>query len=574
MRRIWHRLERTDAINWIVISVVCILQFVGSFVISNAQVGGRILLFVGCITISVLVLMLIMLITRYGITPFIPAHVRPIVVLLMLQVAAFSRALVYDYLLVSLNFSAEGMLLGRIYASQINIFVAGIIVSSLVSMAREFSEKNEELARTLEELQKAQEDIEARLENRRIALVTSIKSQLESALSSVTGTNVRSDAQHLKSLIDNVVRPISHRLGRDFSSPAETAAPPIVTRIRWSSVTAYALSTNPIHPVWMTVWTAFVSVQVISTAAGKDFLFPYLSAVGLFALWFTLTRFVWGKTSSKLGIFPRALTFSGMMLLTPLVVNSILEFEFGLSFFNFRVVLSAAFYFLVMSWSLALIIAVAKLLKQTNSELVEATIRLRRQLITDNVSARHFEQSVSHVLHGPIQDAIAASLKRVQSLPPDALPGEVEGDIIRHHIDHALELLDGSPLRNYSVERGIKDLADLWSGLVEIEVLCEKSTFDVLDTAQTTSSIVIEVVREAVSNAIRHGDATEIVVDIGFIASESDIHITVTNNGSELPSEPAEGIGTKMLDEMTLKWSRENSTAGVMLMAVVPVHTG
>lgn len=572
MKQIWLRLERTDAINWIVIAVVATLQFVGSFVITNANPSGRELLFVGSIAMSVVVVILILLLTRYGIIPFTPIKARPLVLLVMLQVAAVARAVAYDYFLVTFEFAPEGMLFSRVYASQFNIFVAGIVVASLVSMARDFSESNEKLGRTLGELQSAQKDIDSRLKNRRSVLLTSIRSQLESALSSVKGLNVSSDAKNLQSMIDDVVRPISHRLGREFSSTPEEQVTGLGARIRWSSVIRYALETNPVHPIWLTLWTAFVSFQVISTAAGEDFALPYISAVAMFALWFTASRFIWRKTANKLDLIVRALTFSVLMMATPVVVNSLIELEFGLQFFNVRVVISAALYFLVMAWSLALVIAVEGLLKMTNLELLEATTQLRRRLITDNVSALHFEQAVSHVLHGPIQDAIAASLKRIQTMQPDALPGDSEAELIRNHIEDALQLLNDSPIRNYSVERAVKELAALWSGLVDIEVNFDQKTVEVLDGAQTTSSILIEVVREAVSNAIRHGDATKIEVAITYVDSHDNVHITVKNNGKLLPTETTTGIGTKLLTDMTLEWSRENKAEAVVLWASVPIQ--
>lgn len=573
MRTVWHRLGRTDAINWIVITVVATLQFVGSFVISNADASGRELRLVGTVAISVLVVIAILLGTRYGIIPFVPARARPFILLVMIQMAAFARAGVYDYLFVTLNFSDEGMFLSRLYASQFNIFVAGIVVSSLVTMARDFSENNEKLARTLSELRVAQEEIETRLKDRRTALLASIKSQLETALTSVTGTNVSSDAHHLKSLIDDVVRPISHRLGRDFTATDESEGPGVGTRIRWSSVVGHALKTNPVHPLWLTIWTSFVSLQVISTAAGDDFLIPYVSGVVVFALWFTTARFVWLKSSQALSMVPRALIFSVLLLTTPLVVNPLLERGFGLDFFNTRVVISAALYFFVMAWSLALVIAVADLLKKTNRELIDATSRLRRRLITDNVTARHFEQAVSQVLHGPIQDAIAASLKRIQSLPPETLSTNSEGAIIRQHIEEALHLLDGSPSRHYSVDGAISELSALWSGVVEITCRCDELTAQQLNEAQTTSSIVIEVIREAVSNAIRHGDATQISIDVALVEADSEVHISINNNGAPLPQEPNPGIGTRLLRDMTLSWSRRNVADCVVLNAVVPLHT-
>jgi two-component sensor histidine kinase len=573
MKEIWRRLGRTDAINWIVITVVAALQFVGTFVITNSNYAGREALFLAFVLASVLVVVAMLLAARYALIPFVPMRARPPVILLVFQATAIARALVFDSLLVGFQMSSDDLLLSRIYGSQSAIFVTGIVVSSLVSMARDFSENNQKLVLALEDLRATQETLKTRFRERRLTLVSSIRSQLDAALSSLTGTNMTSDAKSLTSLIDDVVRPISHRLGREFTAGSDEATTPPPTRIRWSSVIRYSLESNPIHPVWLSLWTAFITPQVIAASAGPNFWLPYVSAVLGFALWFAIARFAWQLLHRPLGIPARGVVFSLLMLTTPLVVNLPLQLAFGLPFFNLRVVIAAALYFLVMAWALALVIAVANLLKSTNRELLAATHQLRRQLITDNVNARHFEQAVSQVLHGPIQDAIAASLKRITSLPEDGSSTTSEGAIIRHHIEGALELLDESPSTNYSVDDAIHKLSALWSGVVEISCRCDEVTTDKLREAQTTSSIVIEILREAVSNAIRHGDATRISITVALVEPNSDVHIAVTNNGAPLPKDATSGIGSRLLRDMTLSWSRQNLRGSVVLNAVVPLQS-
>jgi hypothetical protein len=574
MKEIWLRLGRTDAINWIVITVVSTLQFVGSFVITNSNYSGREMLFLACVVVSVLVIVVMLAGARYVLIPFVPMAARPPVILVVFEATAIARALVFDSLLVSFQLSSDDQLFSRIYGSQFNIFVAGIVVLSLVSMARDFSENNQKLALALNDLRATQETIEARFTKRRLTLVSSIRSQLDAALSSLTGTNMSSDAQHLTSLIDEVVRPISHRLGREFTSGSDEAPPPPRTAIRWSTVIKYSLESQPIHPGWLSLWTAFITLQVIAAAAGPNFWLPYVFAVGGFALWFTIAGYAWQLVHTPLGLPARGVVFSLLMLATPLVVNLPLQLAFGLPFFTFRVVISAALYFLVMAWALATVIAVARLLKSTNRDLLATTQQLRRQLITDNVNARHFEQAVSQVLHGPIQDAIAASLKRIQSLPEGAPSTTPEGAIIREHIEGALRLLDESPSTIYSVDDAIYKLSALWAGVVEITCHCDNLTTDALRDAQTTSSIVIEVIREAVSNAIRHGDATRITIHVGLMGPDSDVHISVTNNGAPLPNTTTPGIGSRLLRDMTLSWSRQNRAGSVVLSAVVPRGAG
>jgi two-component sensor histidine kinase len=572
MKDVWLRLGRTDAINWIVITAVATLQFVGTFVITNSDYAGREALFLACVVASVAVVVAMLVAARFALIPFVPIRARPPVILLAFQVAAIARALVFDSLLVGFQMSSDDLLLSRIYGSQSAIFVTGIVVSSLVSMARDFSENNQKLLLALEGLRATQVSLKTRFTERRLSLVSSIRSQLDAALSTLTGTNMTSDARSLTTLIDDVVRPISHRLGREFTPASDEAPSPPPARIRWSTVIRYSLESNPIHAVWLSVWTAFITPQVIAASAGPNFWLPYVSAVAGFTLWFTIARSLWQRIHGPLGIPARGVVFSLLMLTTPLVVNLPLQLAFGLPFFNPRVVIAAALYFLVMAWALALVLAVANLLKSTNRELLAATHQLRRQLITDNVTARHFEQAVSQVLHGPIQDAIAASLKRIQSLPPGGLSQTSEGAIIRENIEGALQLLNESPTRHYSVDDAVHKLSALWSGVVEISCRCDEATTNALREAQTTSSIVIEVIREAVSNAIRHGDATRINISVALVETDSDVHISVTNNGAPLPKETTPGIGSRLLRDMTLEWSRQNIAGRVVLTAAVPLH--
>lgn len=574
MKELWLRLGRTDAINWIVITVVSTLQFVGSFVITNSNYSGREALFLACVVVSVLVVVAMLVAARYLLIPSVPMRARPPVILVVFEGTAIARALVFDSLVVGFEMSPDDQLLSRIYASQFNIFVAGLIVSSLVSMARDFSESNQKLAMTIDDLRSSQETLEARFRDRRLTLVSSIRSQLDASLSQLTGMNMASDARSLTSLIDDVVRPISHRLGREFTSGSDEAPPPPSPAIRWPTVLRYSLESNPIHAVWLSLWTAFITLQVIAASAGPHFWPAYFSAVSGFALWFTIARYVWQRLHGPLAAPARGVVFSALMLATPLVVNPPLQLAFGLPFFTLRVVISAALYFLVMAWALALVLAVSRLLTSTNRELLVATQQLRRQLIADNVNARHFEQAVSQVLHGPIQDAIAASLKRIQSLPEDASSTTSEGAIIREHIDGALQLLDESPSTYYSVDDAIHKLSALWAGVVEITFHCDEVTSDTLREANTTSSVVIEVIREAVSNAIRHGDATLITIDIALTEQNSDVAISVTNNGTPIPQDATSGIGTRLLADMTLSWSRQNLPGGVVLSAVVPRGAG
>jgi signal transduction histidine kinase len=77
---------------------------------------------------------------------------------------------------------------------------------------------------------------------------------------------------------------------------------------------------------------------------------------------------------------------------------------------------------------------------------------------------------------------------------------------------------------------------------------------------------IIEVVREAVGNAIRHGNATTIEIGIHDQASDL-VGLVITDNGSGLTDGAAPGVGSHLFDALAYEWSRNTSPAGTTITA-------
>jgi anti-sigma regulatory factor (Ser/Thr protein kinase) len=78
-------------------------------------------------------------------------------------------------------------------------------------------------------------------------------------------------------------------------------------------------------------------------------------------------------------------------------------------------------------------------------------------------------------------------------------------------------------------------------------------------------------VKEGVSNAIRHGHAK--YVEISILEESADaIRIEISNDGVS-DSSDRQGVGSQMLDEITMNWSRELTGSGVRLVAKVAANS-
>ena len=83
-----------------------------------------------------------------------------------------------------------------------------------------------------------------------------------------------------------------------------------------------------------------------------------------------------------------------------------------------------------------------------------------------------------------------------------------------------------------------------------------------------------EILKEAVSNAVRHGDAERAWVEVSRIGEKDAavVEVQVTNDGRIPVTGERRGLGSKLLDELTLDWSlnSEPETGRTILAARLP----
>jgi len=118
------------------------------------------------------------------------------------------------------------------------------------------------------------------------------------------------------------------------------------------------------------------------------------------------------------------------------------------------------------------------------------------------------------------------------------------------------------------------DLADnldqlkaLWRGLAQIEYRI--SAPELLDPGSARA--LAAIAEEAVANAVRHGEASEVSVEIDHDASRSGWHIVVADNGTG-PTGGDSGLGTTLFTDLTDgNWSlRAKASSGSRVDAFVP----
>lgn len=167
-------------------------------------------------------------------------------------------------------------------------------------------------------------------------------------------------------------------------------------------------------------------------------------------------------------------------------------------------------------------------------------------------------RDAARMLHGPVQARLTAC-----ALAIDGAVATRDIDAYAKALREAHAVL-GSPMTSEAcaeldrtVDAGTAQIASLWRGLVSVHRDLEPGTGEV---SGPPAVLVARICEEAVTNAVRHGGATDVLIHVQF--GDGILHISVRDNGTG-PAGGPPGLGTTTIAEATQgRWSLSAVASG------------
>lgn len=172
------------------------------------------------------------------------------------------------------------------------------------------------------------------------------------------------------------------------------------------------------------------------------------------------------------------------------------------------------------------------------------------------------------VLHGTVQSALTAAVARLQSAK------EIDGftvQMVNQDLRRAHQALGNEGNSEIDFELSMDDLKNVWRGICEIEIEISERAKRALNRSSDSAFCVNEIVKEAISNAVRHGSARSAAIQIDRIENDL-LEIEISNDGIAPKSMEEPGIGSNLLDEICLSWNLSGKSKRVVLNAKLPVR--
>jgi signal transduction histidine kinase len=172
------------------------------------------------------------------------------------------------------------------------------------------------------------------------------------------------------------------------------------------------------------------------------------------------------------------------------------------------------------------------------------------------------------LLHGTVQSALTAAVTRLQG---QSEIDEFTVQMVKQDLLRAEQAITGDVQKQVVFSSTVDEIIELWRGICNVSVQVSERARRAMERNSDTSFCVNEIIKEAISNAVRHGSANNAKVFIDRVVDDL-LEVSVTNDGSTPKSSTIlPGIGSEMLDEICLSWSLEGKAPKVKLSATLPL---
>ena len=558
-----RRIGSLDALSWPVFWATLAAGVIGNLITTTAApLGARVVI----LGLGQLALWAPLLVARLRVRRE-PARSRPVVVLSAAVVGLMLRALVIGGVTAGLLGVEEVQWSQRFVGAVLNLGLAFVVAGYVVSWLRERRRQIGELAAVESALAASVSALSEEYDQRNDEALERVQAVLLTELSRLEDADAQRSLEVLQHTAADVVRPLSHQLARERPAGASVATTATV-EVSWPDVLDRAATGRPFRPL---LTGAFLGVE--STAAAV----AYRPGIPVYAVMLALViGLLAGANLVLAAILPGRRRAARMGLVVTMSV--LIGFAgasvvwAGLGEVPARGALALGTLTFTVAFSLGVSVASAfardrdrlvHRLQDSSRNLERRVVRLRQ--------AQWFQNKVlSRALHGPIQTAVTASALRLDAAiragqVDDLLVGRVRAQLI----DELGAL--GSPEPHVtSAPEALTRLTATWEGLCEVTTALPSDAATLLAKDPLLRSCVIDILTEAVSNAVRHGGATRAEVRIDLTGAEHDVVLTITSDSATSGAAGRRGLGSRMLDDCTLEWRLEATSAGTRLSAILP----
>jgi len=463
----------------------------------------------------------------------------------------------------------------RIFGSAINVTILGTALAYLMSVTKRWSELFSRLRTAQLQLEELLSKTENEIEHVTNEDISAIKFELINRISSLKTSQPTNISQQIKNLIDNNVRPLISTYLHPVENHQLKFRTSTDTRFQWTSTLNHITSVSSIRPI-----AAMIPLFVVNIPSFNQYLGFSKASAALFSVAVTTMLFFWlakkfaATWVDRLSAFRRVSAILIIVGVFSIPASSLLGYfiqdQVALRRLPFELPIMYMFEALFFGLWGAAQIELASMELRLN----EYNQQIRWKIAELNGRLWHHKRKFARLLHGPIQAELAAFAIRVDRDANNQSAEEFDPSDVNELATRVSDLME-NVAPSLDLKLVMAEISETWLDICDIEYSVSDRAQQSLTHDYLCHEVVVETIREVSSNAIRHGGATEINIEVDHM-SDRTVTIKIANNGILMPKEsiksPGFGIGSLYIFECTISHTVEAQNSGVISRSTVPVR--
>ena len=479
----------------------------------------------------------------------------PAALLLTICLAGLGRGYLFDIWLYSWDI-AETLNIGfRMRASLLNTAVSFVIVTIAIANTRRHQMATGQLF--LERSRLERTDLVANEEIRLFheTLVQSISSDLTSRVKEMAGKSPEQVLKLIHDLINKVVQPLS----RELSTRSQPWVPDFVNtpkiRIKWGDLLVQSFNPGKVNYRLIPI---LLTVIALPTALLNSSLVEVLLGFGLVNMTAILVGFIFRQIYVKRR--GRVIEYFVVLLVTgiSMALSSIYltrDYDAKFSF-----VIPGILFYLISATLLSLINGAEEQRRLSEDELRLTVEQMEWKVARVRETQRQNFRQLSRNLHDGIQAHLSSKyLELEKAIAKESVSQKLLTQLL-DDLTASMEDIDTRKVAIQPINEVVERVRENWSSIAVISFHADPAVLDVIERDSLCKTSIIDVIPELVFNGVKHGKATEIDLLLELIGDEK-VRLSAIDNGNFEKLESTLGLGTTILNESCISWTRQRDQA-------------
>lgn len=488
---------------------------------------------------------------------------RPYAAIVTFLVAGAVRGLSVSLLFESFGVVAQADYLERMIAGAVLTLILFATAAILVDSRNSYRDAVATLEGEQVQAREMAERGEQQLSDQRDQLLELIRATLSESLRAARSR------EELHQAVDQVVRPLSHNLAGQARLMQLTTSDQPTKKVRLLPAVRAGLEQHPFNIL------ATLMISLTATAYSRFWAFGWLAIPDLALMALTVT--VGFAIARRLGVRGwRALLVIQLIggvssAMTYLLIgsNPVTELA-GVILLSVNISLPAIGVTFFKGFE------AERAKRLADLEAASAEAQWQRSLIQSRAWVE--QQRLGRFVHSELQSRIRATALRASTEHGDELPAEVI-DALEEECLRAIDLTVDEP----DLDAFIENTVELWQGVADVSFELTPAARAALAADPWATTALIEISREAISNATKHGAASSIQISVhGAEGRGGALKFEAIDNGtSQIASKgPVEtsgshaasavdGLGLATISEFTLESELSLTESGAVLSALI-----